>query len=190
MVRRIPGKVKEALPFACRKAQLELLLRGAPACNVETEAGTRDVHGAEKPAVGAENRNRHARQTVLELVDDHGVALPADALELALKLARIGDRRRRSSLERPREDVPKSRRVERGENDLAARACVQRVALPDPIDRLITCGASICSTTSSASRPRSTLSVTVSRVSSATRLSGLRDTTERWHEPGSVRACV
>src|SRR5215216_7341978 len=115
MVRRIPGKVKEALPFACRKAQLELLQRGAPACNVETEAGTRDVHGAEKPAVGAENRNRHARQTVLELVDDHGVALPADALELALKLARIGDGRRRRSLEGPREDAPESRRVERRE---------------------------------------------------------------------------
>ena len=64
------------------------------------------------------------------------VDLAMGMIELALKLARIGDRRRRTSLEGPREDAPQSRRVKRGENDLAARARVQRVALPDPIDRL------------------------------------------------------
>src|SRR5215216_834679 len=113
-----------------------LLQGGAPASNVEAEAGTGDVHGAEEPAVGSEYRNRHARQTVFELVDDHRVALPAHALELALKLARIGDRRRRPALEGPREAPPQSCRVERGENDLAARAGVQRVSPADPVDRL------------------------------------------------------
>jgi hypothetical protein len=41
------------------------VLQGASAYNVKAEGGTGDVHGAQEPAVGSDDRNRHARATIL-----------------------------------------------------------------------------------------------------------------------------
>ena len=93
---------------------------------------TAHVDGAEQRAGLAEDADRHAREPLLQLVDGGGESLLPQLLELAPQRTRFRDRGRRHVHERLAEEPLEPIAVVGGEQNLAARAGVQREALSEP----------------------------------------------------------